>query len=153
MVKKLDNKKKFSNKLVKKKIDKIKIDDLNIKNLISDKVATSASFIAKSKSIRRIVKNFQFNCAYNPPKKFSGSILDGRDIGTVILPKANFKFFINASVEVRAKRRLLEKNISFLHEKDEKCMLQSLIDYIIKCSISDSKKGAITPCCCRCCDS
>jgi Cytidylate kinase len=60
-------------------------------------------------------------------KEFSGCILDGRDIGTKILPNADFKFFINASIEVRAKRRLLEKNISFLHENDEKCMLQSLI--------------------------
>ena len=60
-------------------------------------------------------------------KKFSGCVLDGRDIGTKILPNANFKFFIDASIEIRAKRRLLEKNISFLHEKDEKCMLQSLI--------------------------
>ena len=60
--------------------------------------------------------------------KFSGCILDGRDIGTKILPNADFKFFIDASIEVRAKRRLLEKNISFLHENDEKCMLQSLIN-------------------------
>ena len=59
--------------------------------------------------------------------KFLGCILDGRDIGTNILPNADFKFFIDASVEIRAKRRLLEKNISFLHENDEKCMLLSLI--------------------------
>ena len=59
--------------------------------------------------------------------KFPGCILDGRDIGTKILPNADFKFFIDASIDIRAKRRLLEKNISFLHENDEKCMLQSLI--------------------------
>ena len=36
----------------------------------------------------------------------------GRDIGTTILPNADFKFFITAALEIRAKRRLLEKNIS-----------------------------------------
>ena len=105
---KLDNKEKFSNKLVKKKIDKIKISDLNKQNLISNRVAISASYIAKSKSIRRIVKNFQLNCAYNPPKKFSGSILDGRDITSVIMKKATIKFYITANIKVRAKRRYLE---------------------------------------------
>ena len=59
--------------------------------------------------------------------KFPGCVLDGRDIRTKILPNADFKFFIDASVEIRAKRRLLEKNISFLHQNDEKCMLQSFI--------------------------
>ena len=49
-------------------------------------------------------------------------------------------FFINASVEIRAKRRLLEKNISFLHENDEKCMLQSLIIEITKRDMLDSKR-------------
>ena len=105
---KLDEKERFSNQLVKKKIDKIKISDLSKKNLISDKVATSASLIAKNKSIRKIVKNFQFNCAYNPPKKFSGSILDGRDITSVIMKKATIKFYITANIKVRAKRRYLE---------------------------------------------
>ena len=57
-----------------------------------------------------------------------------------ILPNANFKFFISASLEIRAKRRLLEKNISFLHENDEKCMLQSLILEISKRDVSDSKR-------------
>jgi cytidylate kinase len=43
-------------------------------------------------------------------------------------------------VEIRAKRRLLEKNISFLHENDEKCMLQSLIIKMNKRDVSDSKR-------------
>ena len=73
-------------------------------------------------------------------KKFGGCILDGRDIGTTILPNADFKFFITASLEVRAKRRLLEKNISFLHEKDEKCMLQTLINDIKERDKLDSNR-------------
>ena len=39
-------------------------------------------------------------------------ILDGRDIGTVVLPHAKYKFYITARPEIRAKRRLLQMNSS-----------------------------------------
>ena len=68
----------------------------------------SAAIIAKDKKIRDIVHNFQQICAYKPPKKYSGSILDGRDITSVQLKNAMFKFFITANVKIRAKRRYLE---------------------------------------------
>ena len=42
----------------------------------------------------------------------------------MILPKADFKFFITASIEIRAKRRLLEKKISCLQGENVECMLQ-----------------------------
>ena len=105
---KLNNEKKFDYSFVKKKIRTIKIENLKNKNLLSDKVAISASIIAKDKQIRKLVKSFQLNCAYNPPSKFSGSVLDGRDITSVIMKNAMFKFFITANLEVRAKRRYLE---------------------------------------------
>ncbi len=105
---KLINEKKFDYSFIKKKIKTIKIENLKNKKLLSDKVAISASIIAKNKQIRKLVKSFQFNCAYNPPSKFSGSVLDGRDITSVIMKNAMFKFFITASLEVRAKRRYLE---------------------------------------------
>ena len=58
------------------------------------------------------------NCAYNPPKKYSGSILDGRDITTVIVKDAMFKFFITADLKTRSLRRYkeykkLNKKITF----------------------------------------
>ena len=105
---KLNNEKNFNYSFVKKKIRNIKIENLKNKKLLSDKVAISASIIAKDKQIRKLVKSFQFNCAYNPPSKFSGSVLDGRDITSVIMKNAMFKFFITANLEVRAKRRYLE---------------------------------------------
>ena len=105
---KLNNEKKFDYSFVKKKIRTIKIENLKNKKLLSDKVAISASIIAKDKQIRKLVKSFQLNCAYNPPSKFSGSVLDGRDITSVIMKNAMFKFFITANLEVRAKRRYLE---------------------------------------------
>ena len=64
--------------------------------------------LAKDKKIRKIVTQFQKNCAYNPPRRFSGSVLDGRDITSVIMKDAMIKLYITASLGVRAKRRFLE---------------------------------------------
>ena len=98
----------FNYQLVKKKINKINIKDLNNKKLLADKVALSASIIAKDNKIRNLVKKFQLNIAYNPPTNFAGSVLDGRDITSVIMKDAMFKFFITADLKTRAKRRYLE---------------------------------------------
>ncbi len=114
----LENK-KLTYKFIKSKVSKLKIIELHKKDLLADKVANSASLIAKDKNIRNIIKEFQVRCAYNPPKKFSGSVLDGRDITSVIMKDAMFKFYVTANLQVRAKRRYLEfrklkKKISYL---------------------------------------
>ena len=101
--------------------------ELRKEDLRTEEIAKLASLIATQSKLREILDLKQKQFVDENKNKFSGCILDGRDIGTKILPNADFKFFIDASVEIRAKRRLLEKNISFLHENDEKCMLQSLI--------------------------
>ena len=105
---KIKKKKKFNYSLIKKEIKKIKIQNLNSKILLSNKVALEASIVAKDPKIRKIVFKFQKECAYNPPKKFSGSVLDGRDITSVIVKDAMFKFFITANVKTRALRRYKE---------------------------------------------
>ena len=104
----LDNIKKFNNKLIKNKIKKLNLRELNKPVLLTDKVAVSASIIAKDNRIRKIVKEFQLNCAYNPPLNFSGSVLDGRDITSVIMKDAMFKFYITANLKIRARRRFNE---------------------------------------------
>ncbi len=104
----LKNQKNFSYGLVKKKIKKMKIKILKNKNLLSDDVAVSASIVAKDKKIRAIVHQFQQKCAYCPPMKYAGSVLDGRDIITVQVKNAMFKFFITASLKERANRRFKE---------------------------------------------
>ncbi len=104
----LMSKNKFSYNFLKKKIDKLKFSDLSNKNLLSDKVAISAAIIAQDRKIRKLVHKFQQKWAFNPPRKFSGSILDGRDITSVQLKNAMFKFFITASLKARAKRRFKE---------------------------------------------
>ena len=110
--------KKFNFKFIKKKIESLKVKDLENKILLSDEVGTEASIISKNKRIRKLVHSFQLNFAYNPPKKYKGSCLDGRDITYKIIPDADFKFFITANLKTRAMRRYkelkgLKKPISF----------------------------------------
>ena len=109
---------KFNQNFIKKNIKSLKVKDLSNKNLLSDKVGTEASIISKVKATRKLVHSFQLNYAYNPPKAYKGSCLDGRDITYNIIPDAEFKFFVNANVKVRALRRYkelkkLKKKISY----------------------------------------
>jgi len=105
---KLTYPKKWNYSFIKKKINFLRIKDLENKELISDKVGTEASIISKDIKIRKLVHSFQINFAYNPPKKFDGSCLDGRDITYNIVPDAEFKFFITANIKTRALRRYKE---------------------------------------------
>ncbi len=105
---KLNNNNKFTYNLVKHKISKLKLSNLKNRKLLSNEVAKSASEIAKNKRIRNIVHKFQQRCAYSPPKNYKGSVLDGRDIITVQVKDAMFKFYITASLKVRTKRRFAE---------------------------------------------
>ena len=99
---------KFNNTFIKNKIKSLKPQDLSSKELLSNEIGVEASIIAKIKNIRKMVHSFQIKFAYNPPKKFKGSCLDGRDITYNIVPDANFKFFITANVKTRALRRYKE---------------------------------------------
>ncbi|WP_440933295.1 (d)CMP kinase [Candidatus Pelagibacter sp.] len=103
--------KKFNLSFARKIIAKLKIKDLDDKELLSNKIGTEASIIAKKKSIRSLVHKFQINFAYNPPKKYKGSCLDGRDITYNIVPDADLKFYITANVKTRAKRRFKELKV------------------------------------------
>ena len=114
----LNTSKKINYNYLKKKIKNLKINDLKNKNLLSDKVATAASIIAKEKKIRSLVHKFQQKYAYSPPLKYSGSVLDGRDITSIQMKNAMFKFYITANIKVRALRRFkeyraLKKKITF----------------------------------------
>ena len=123
---------KYNYKYIKKKIDKLKMKDLKNKKLSSDKVATVASIIAKDKKIRKLVHAFQLECAYNPPKKYAGSCLDGRDIGSVVVKDADVKFYITANVKVRALRRYKE-----LKAKNKKITYKEVLKSIKKRDKSD----------------
>ena len=115
---KLNNPTKFNYVYIKKKIKSLKIKELQNKKLLPSEIGTEASIISKDKKIRKLVHDFQIKSAYYPPKKYNGSCLDGRDITYKIIPDADFKFFMNANVKIRANRRfkelkLINKNITF----------------------------------------
>ena len=105
---KINHPNKYNYHFIKRKIDKLKVKELQKMKLHSDTIASEASIIAKDKKIRKLVHSFQLKCAYNPPKKYSGSVLDGRDITTIQLKNAMFKFFITANLKTRAIRRFKE---------------------------------------------
>ena len=100
--------KKFNYKFIKEKIKSLKTQDLYNKSLLTEEVGNEASTIAKIKKIRNMVHSFQLKFAYNPPKKYNGSCLDGRDITYNIVPDADIKLFITANVKTRALRRFRE---------------------------------------------
>ena len=129
---KLNNPKKYNYKFIKKKINNLKIKDLQKMALHSDIVATTASVIAKDRKIRNLVHSFQLKCAYNPPKKYKGSCLDGRDICSVIVPDADIKLFITANVKIRARRRYKE-----LKAKNNKILYKEVLKSIKKRDKSD----------------
>jgi CMP/dCMP kinase len=72
--------------------------------LRSELVANMASRVAQIPDVRSALLEFQRDFALKRP----GAVLDGRDIGTVICPDADLKFFITARPDVRAQRRFRE---------------------------------------------
>ena len=71
-------------------------------------VSDLASKIATISTVRQELLTRQRRFAQNPDPDKDGAILDGRDIGTVVCPNADFKLFIMAELEIRAKRRWKE---------------------------------------------
>ena len=89
---------------LKKTFKRLNLNKLNKINLHTSKISEHTSIIAKEKKIREILKSFQKKFA----KKYRKVCIEGRDIGTVILPKADIKFYFTCSLNVAAKRRFYE---------------------------------------------
>lgn len=77
-------------------------------NIRTKEVGAAASVVAANPGVRSALLDFQRRFAEHPPNNAVGAVLDGRDIGTVVCPGADVKFFVSASPEVRAHRRWLE---------------------------------------------
>ncbi len=75
--------------------------DLANPRLRQERVGTAASVVSAMPEIRAILLDFQRNFG----KQGKGAVLDGRDIGTVVFPEADFKFYLTASLAARARRR------------------------------------------------
>ena len=102
---------------LKKSFKKLNLNRLNNVNLHSTKNSEHTSIIAKEKKIRAVLKSFQQKFA----KKFNKVCIEGRDIGTVILPKADIKFFFKCDINTAAKRRFKE-----LKKKNKKIKFHSI---------------------------
>lgn len=79
---------------------------LNDPVLRSAEAGRGASIVAAIPEVRQALIDLQRNFPAQVPEK--GAILDGRDIGTVIYPDASFKFYIDADITIRARRRYNE---------------------------------------------
>ncbi len=88
--------------------NQLSFDDLNQENLRSEKVGAVASRVAAIPDVRAVLLKFQRDFAAHPPAEKSGVVVDGRDIGTIVCPNANFKIFLIADKDVRATRRFKE---------------------------------------------
>lgn len=85
-------------------VSKMDLSDLDSDKIHNEEIGNAASIVAKNQNIRAALLFLQKDFANSP----NGAVLDGRDIGTVICPNADYKFFITASLEERAKRRYLQ---------------------------------------------
>ena len=85
----LKHKPKNTISFLKKCFNRLNLNKLNNKNLHSPEVSAYSSTIAKEKKIRKVLKNFQKKFV----KKYNKVCIEGRDIGTVILPNADIKIF------------------------------------------------------------
>lgn len=126
-------KKKIKNVSLKIIKNKIILNGKDVSNLLFDpKISKIASLISGQKYVRK-----KYRKLIKKISKQEKIILDGRDIGTVILPKAKYKFFFVASPEIRAKRRIGQLKLSLSN-------LKKTIDAIKKRDIED-KKRSISP--------
>lgn len=108
-------------------LDGVIVDKEIRQNIVSKNV----SYIARIKEVREILVHLQQSMA-----KTKNVIMDGRDIGTVVLPDANYKFYVTASVDERARRRYKE----LLDRGEKNISLEDIVADIVKRDEIDSNR-------------
>ena len=104
--------------------------DFNDPALRDEETSKAAGIVAAFPAVRAALVDVQRRFAANPPGGAEGgaqggargAVLDGRDIGTVICPDADYKFFIEADIEERARRRVKE-----LRDRGDTAMLTRVL--------------------------
>jgi len=139
----INNKNRYDKKFIINQSKNINLNKLKDKRLYSLEVTKLASIIAKKKYIRNALKQFQINFI----KRNNKVIIEGRDIGSKIMPNADLKIFFKCSVKQKAKRRLKEfkkinKNIT-LKEVEKSLNLRDFSDKNRKESPLLFVKGAV----------
>ena len=84
----------------------LRLEDLKEEDLLGEALAQRASEISALQAVREALLPLQRRFACAPPGG-RGAILDGRDIGVIVLPDADIKFYLTASEETRTKRLFL----------------------------------------------
>ena len=95
---------------------------LRERRLREERIGVAASVVAAIPEVRRALLALQRNFAAHPPPPARGAVLDGRDIGSVVCPRAQVKLFVTASLEARAARRCEE-----LRERGEPAIYESVL--------------------------
>ena len=114
----------------------ILLDGANVKDAIrTPEMSMAASHVSAIKEVREFLLNTQRDIA-----KRNSVIMDGRDIGTVILPDAEVKIFLTASPESRAKRRYEE-----LKAKGKEVSYEQVYTEMVERDKNDSTRD-IAPC-------
>ena len=115
----------------------IDLDNLSSAELYSSEVDNVSSIISAKKQVRNKLITFQRSFPKKCGNNIKFAIIEGRDIGTIIFPKANYKIFLWAASEVRAKRRYEQlrnngKNVSYskifseINVRDQKDMTRKI---------------------------
>ena len=109
------------------------LDGEDVSNLIrTPEVGAAASAVSTVKAVRRRMVALQQACAAK-----ADMVVDGRDIGTVVLPNATCKFYLTASPEVRARRRFLE-----MQQKGAACSYEEILKGVIDRDYQDMHREA-----------
>ena len=105
--------------------------DFQLSHLRNEEISLNASTISKNKIVRDNLLTYQREFAMQE----GGTVLDGRDIGTVVCPNADIKIFVDADIEIRAKRRYdqyLKKNSNSNSNSNSNLNLSDIIDDLKK---------------------
>ena len=123
---------------LRKKFKKFSYKNVDNINLHTQEISNYSAVIAKKNSIRKVLKNFQISFV----KKNKNCCIEGRDIGTKILPDADLKFFFKCNLNLAAYRRYkeLKKRNNKIKLKDVKKALRIRNNHDLKRKNSPLKK-------------
>ncbi len=111
-------------------VEAISLDDPDLR---AEETGNVASAIAVNQEVRDSLLSYQRTFA----KRLPGAVLDGRDIGTVVCPDADIKFYVTASDDVRARRRHAE-----LEAKGNTITYEEVLSDLRARDARDSSRGA-----------
>ena len=114
-------------------VQRVFVNDEDVSDCIrTPEVSMAASAVSALPVVRQFLLQLQRDLAAS-----SNVIMDGRDIGTVVLPDAGLKIFLTASPEERARRRYLE-----LQEKGVDTTLEAVLEDMRQRDHNDSNRAA-----------